>query len=167
MSSAKWRPFILGLNVLTDICDTLPMMDLKSCSATYCRMPCAYAHFPINSLRPRQNGRNIADDIFKRIFLNENVRIFIWILLKFVPKGPINNIPASIRIMAWRRPGDKPLFEPMMVRLTMHICVTRPQWVNEEFRSVVQPNASLSSCKPKNYSIYLFIYALIYLKLYN
>ena len=32
--------------------------------------------------------------------------------------------------MAWRRPGDKPLSEPMMVRLPTHICVTRPQWVN-------------------------------------
>ena len=32
-------------------------------------------------------------------------------------------------IMAWCRPGDKPLSEPMMVSLTTHICVTRPQWV--------------------------------------
>ena len=32
--------------------------------------------------------------------------------------------------MAWRRPGDKPLSEPMMVKLLTHICVTRPQWVN-------------------------------------
>ena len=32
--------------------------------------------------------------------------------------------------MAWRRPGDKPLSEPMMVCLLTHICVTRPQWVN-------------------------------------
>ena len=31
--------------------------------------------------------------------------------------------------MAWRRPGDKPLYEPMMVRSLTHICVTRPQWV--------------------------------------
>ena len=31
--------------------------------------------------------------IFKRIFLNENVCISIKILLKFVPKDPINNIP--------------------------------------------------------------------------
>ena len=49
--------------------------------------------------------------------------------LKFVPKGPINNIPALIQIMAWRRPGDKPLSEPMIVSLPTHICVTRPQWV--------------------------------------
>ena len=32
--------------------------------------------------------------------------------------------------MAWRRSGDKPLSEPMMVGLPTHICVTRPQWVN-------------------------------------
>ena len=32
--------------------------------------------------------------------------------------------------MAWRRPGDKPLSEPMMVSSPTHICVTRPQWVN-------------------------------------
>ena len=31
--------------------------------------------------------------------------------------------------MAWRRPGDKPLSEPMMVSLLTHICVTRPQRV--------------------------------------
>ena len=34
--------------------------------------------------------------------------------------------------MAWRRPGDKPLSEPMMVSLPMHICITRPQWVNQK-----------------------------------
>ena len=32
--------------------------------------------------------------------------------------------------MTWRRPGDKPLSEPTMVRLPTHICVTRPQLVN-------------------------------------
>ena len=33
--------------------------------------------------------------------------------------------------MAWRRPGDKPLYKPMMVSLLTHICVTRPQWVKQ------------------------------------
>ena len=32
--------------------------------------------------------------------------------------------------MAWRRPGDKPLSEPVMVSLQTHICVTQPQWIN-------------------------------------
>ena len=66
----------------------------------------------INTLRPRQNGRHFADDTFKRIFMNENVKISINISLKFVPKGLINNIPALVQIMAWRRPVDKPLSEP-------------------------------------------------------
>ena len=84
----------------------------------------------VNALRPRQNGRHFADDTFNRIFVNENVRISIEFSLKFVPKGPSNNIPALVQIMAWRRPGDKPLSEPVMVSLLAHICFTLPQWVN-------------------------------------
>ena len=53
----------------------------------------------VNTLRPRQNGHHFADDIFKCIFLNENVWILIKISLKFVPKGPINNIPSLVQIM--------------------------------------------------------------------
>ena len=30
----------------------------------------------------------------------------------------MNNGPALVQIMAWRRPGDKPLSEPMMVTVT-------------------------------------------------
>ena len=92
----------------------------------------------INTLRLRQNGRHFPDDIFKWIFLNENVWISINISLKFVPRGPINNIPTMVQVMAWRRPGDKPLSEPMMVRLPTHICVTRPQWVNKKGNLKVQ-----------------------------
>ena len=91
---------------------------------------CEIARCSINTLRPRQNGRRFADDTSKRIFLNENVWIPIKISLRCVPKGPINNIPALVQIMAWRRSGDKPLSEPMVDSLPTHICVTRPQWVN-------------------------------------
>ena len=67
---------------------------------------------------------------FFKFFFNENIWIPITISMKFVPKGPINNIPALVQIMAWRRPGDKPLSAPMVASLLTHICVTRPQWVN-------------------------------------
>ena len=80
-------------------------------------------------MRPRQNGRHFAGDIFECIFLNDNASVAIKISLKFVPKGAINNIPALVQIMAWRRQGDKPLSGPMMVSLPTQICVTRPQWV--------------------------------------
>ena len=86
--------------------------------------------YTFNTLRPRQNGRHFADDTFKCIFLNENVITSTKISLKFVPKCSINNIPTLVEIMAWRRPGDKPLSRPMIIRLPTHICVTRPQWVN-------------------------------------
>ena len=58
----------------------------------------------------------------------KSMNFSVKISLKFVLKGPINNIPALVQIMAWHRPGDKPLSEPMLFMLT-HICVTWPQWV--------------------------------------
>ena len=141
ISSVKWMSFCLGLNVLiphrhkyehkhshtgwsdksskyrSPICD---VPKAGNCCCCIC----------LNTLRPRQNGRHFADDIFKCISWNENARISLKISLKFVPKVRINNIPSLVHIMAWRRPGDKPLSEPMMVSLLTHICVTRPQWVN-------------------------------------
>ena len=92
----------------------------------------------LTTLGPRYIGRHFANDNFKHIFLNKNVRVLIKISLKFVSKGPINNHPALVQIMAWRRPGDQPLFEPMVVRLPTHVCVTRPQWVNSSTQLVVR-----------------------------
>ena len=70
---------------------------------------------PFNTLRPRQNGHRFADDTFKRIILNENVRISIKISPKFVPKGPIINIsgigsdnglaPARRQAIIWTNDG--------------------------------------------------------------
>ena len=102
-----------------------------------------------NSLRPRQNGRHFADDIFKCIFLNENIWIPIKISLKFVPKGSINNILALVQIMAWRRPGDKALSEPMMIISLMHIYSTWPQWVKSNFCAITYDATycfNLTSC---------------------
>ena len=84
---------------------------------------------PFDTLRLRQYCRHFAEDIFKCIFLNENVWFSLKISLKLVPKVWINNISALGKIMAWRWPGNKPLTEPMMVSSLTHICVTRPQWV--------------------------------------
>ena len=67
----------------------------------------------INTLRPKQNRRHFADDTLKRTFVNENFRNSIKMSLKFVPKGPVNNY-----LNQW-----------WLVLLT-HICLTRPQWVN-------------------------------------
>ena len=84
----------------------------------------------INTLMPRRNRQYFADDVLKRIFFNDKVWFSITISLKFVAKGRINNVPTSVRIMAWWRQGDKPLSGPMMASFLTHICVMRPQWVN-------------------------------------
>ena len=60
----------------------------------------------------------LADDIFKRIFINEDVRISIQISLQSVPKGSIDKKPALVQVMAWRRTGDKPLPETMLTQFT-------------------------------------------------
>ena len=71
------------------------------------------------TLRLRRNCRHFAEDIFKCVFLNENLLILIDISLKFVPKGWINNIPVLVQIC--HLDGTKPLSEPMIVRLLMYI----------------------------------------------
>ena len=73
------------------------------------------------------------DDIFKMIFMNENLCISIKISLKIVL---INHIQALAQIMGWRRPGDKPLSEPIVVRLMTHVCITRSQWVKLKSREI-------------------------------
>ena len=113
MPPANWHPFCSHLGVFHAV-------------------RCWVSSRPLlNTLRPRQNGRHFPDDIFKWIFLNENVWISINISLNFVPRGLINNIPTLVQAMAWRWPGDKPLSEPMIVRFPTYICVTGPQWVKE------------------------------------
>ena len=147
--------FWFGLSLVVNKALTLEERQNRSCSHSYCKVifspficydasvwtpffgfhelanaikRVSMNHF--NSLRPRQNGRHFADDIFKCIFLNENVWIPIEMSLKVVSKSQINNIPALVQIMAWRRSSDKPFSEPINVSLLTHICVIRPQWIN-------------------------------------
>ena len=59
----------------------------------------------------------------------KKARTYIIISYEFVPKGPVNNIPALV--------ATKPSSEPMIIILSMHICVIRPQRIKaEQWRSV-------------------------------
>ena len=83
----------------------------------------------VNTLRPRQSCRHFADDIFKWIFLNRNVWIFIEISLTFVPKGQINNILVLDQIMLGTDQATSHYLNQWWYSLLIHICITRPQWV--------------------------------------
>ena len=67
----------------------------------------------VNASPPHKMAAIFAD-IFKCTFFNEIDRILIQISMKYVPRSPIDNKPALVQVMAWRRIGDKPLPEPMM-----------------------------------------------------
>ena len=71
--------------------------------------------------------RQFADNILICILFSEQVWILIKISLMFLPKGPIDNMSALDKIMAWCR--SKPLSEPILIRLLQHICHTQPQLV--------------------------------------
>ena len=81
----------------------------------------------LNTLRPRK-WPPFSRRHFKMDFLEWKCTNFDYYFAEV--RGPINNIPKLVQLMAWRRPGDKALSEPMMARLPTHIRVTRPQWVN-------------------------------------
>ena len=108
-----------------------PISSFNLNKCIYDKSPMQIILYQFNSLRPRRNKSHFVYDSFKCIFLNDNVLISIKISCKFIPKSLISNIPALFQIMAWRRIGGKPLSEPMMV-LTMHNCVTGPQWVKRD-----------------------------------
>ena len=93
------------------------MLIYNSTDIVYFTLP-AWVHFCRNSSPPGQNSRHFADDVFKYIFVNEKVCILIKISQNFVSKGSIDNNPALVKTMAWRRMGDKPLSEPMLTRFT-------------------------------------------------
>ena len=96
----------------------------------------------------------LADDNFKCIFLNENDRIPIRISLHFVPKSPINNKPAFVQVMAWRRTGNKPLPELMLTPVYWRIyaalggdelitsdnglCLTQPSYHNQCWFTIIE-----------------------------
>ena len=76
---------------------------------------------------PSQNGCCFVDDIFKCIFVNENVCISFQISLKFVPDGPVDCYLVSlVQVMAWCQTGDQWWFS-----LLTHICTILPPQVND------------------------------------
>ena len=109
MSSGKWRPFCLGLNVLSR-----GLLDTQHLTAW-------------NTPRCEQNGCQFAGGIFICISLNENYCILISISLKFVQGYPTDINSTLVQVMAWCQTGTKPLPEPMLTNI---LDVTRPQYTH-------------------------------------
>ena len=150
VSSAIWWPFCLCLNVLMDHIDpghiVLDAIALKfnwflclicwSCWWALIEFRCSIRWLPgrCQVIMLTHWGRDQIDAISQTTFSNAFPRMKMnEFLLGFHRSLFLRfelTIPSLVQIMAWRRPGDKPLSEPMMVSLLTHICVTGPQWVN-------------------------------------
>ena len=94
----------------------------------------AIGKWQFHTLKPRQSGRHFSGDIFRCIFFNEELEFQLRCQCNLFI-GSIN-IPALVRAMGRRRPGDKPLSEPIMVSLVTHICVTWPPLVKKRVSCV-------------------------------
>ena len=125
MSSAECRPFCLGLNVLKRTqWDKHHMLSYNLVIIDSGKIPTFIYHPPHPT--PNTMAAILVNDIFKSIFLNENYRIPIQISLKFVPRSAIDNKPALVEVMVWRRWGDKPLPETMLTQfIDAYICGTK------------------------------------------
>ena len=117
ISSGKWRPFCLGLNVLRiSVMNDISIVCLQTdVFASFGRLFVSVdnwmlAHF--NVLRPRQKGRNFVHAIFEFIFVNIICCILMQISLKCALY--VNNKVGLIQILPLVRTGNKPLSEPMM-----------------------------------------------------
>ena len=88
----------------------LPYAEVRVCVMSGCWWMMSLTHW----------GWDKMAAIFQTTFSNafswmKMYEFFIEISLKFVPQGPINNIPALVQIMAWRRPGISVLYEPSVM----------------------------------------------------
>ena len=70
----------------------------------------------IKTLKPKQNCCHFTEFIFNCISWMKIYELCFRFHWNFD-----NNIPALVQIMAWHRPGNKPLSQPMTVSLLMHV----------------------------------------------
>ena len=86
----------------------------------------------------------ISQTIFSdSFFVSEKFCILIKNSLKFVAKGPIDNKPPSVWIMAWRRIGDRPLSKSMLTWFTVAYMRHQGRWVNRMRCSKASKSISL------------------------
>ena len=104
-------------------CSLCSIFTVSMCVTLYqcIRRKTVFSHWFITStnslikiLRPTQNGRHFAEDIF----VNEHFWITNKISPKYVPWTLIDIMAALVQIIAWRRSGDGSLSEPMLVCIT-------------------------------------------------
>ena len=89
--------FVINLRKLTGL------LLYKTCVQTYSSMG--------------KMANIFVDNICKCILLNENMHIFLQILLSFFVQSSVDNKWTLVHIMSWCQRDDKPLPEPMVTKI--------------------------------------------------
>ena len=86
--------------------------------------------WPVNSPHKGPVTRKMLpfDDVI--MFMNENLCILIWISLKYVPKGSIENKSAMVQVIVCRRTGDNRYLNQCLPSSPTHMCMIRERWAN-------------------------------------
>ena len=74
---------------------------------------CELTWISVNTLRLLENGEHVVNNIFKCIFFNVDYDNSMEILLQFVPRGPINNMSALVKVIVRCQIGVEQFPEPM------------------------------------------------------
>ena len=78
--------------------------------------------------------------------------------MKFVPRSLIDNKPALVEVMAWRRTGNKPLHEPMMTLFTdAYIGGTKGWWVKWKKKTKIMFPQKISLWQGFKFLIWFYI----------
>ena len=113
-SPAKYRRFYSGLDVLHFDLHSLNWQDTINNS---CRLLSYRNQKGVNQLISSWTKWPPFCRCHFQIHFYEWKVLYFDILI-FVPKEPIDNDTELVKVMVWRRTGDKPLPEPMLTQLT-------------------------------------------------
>ena len=88
-----------------------------------------YIHMSTKNKKAWIKCHRIAEDIFKWVFLTENICIVVEMSLKFVLKGPAVK-SARFQVMMCRLTGDTPLSAPILTKVPLDTWRHGKWWVN-------------------------------------
>ena len=117
-----------------------------------------YTHVPFNTLAPWPYFLKIAEDIFKLMWWNENVSIWMNISINVVPYGVICNTWALVAVIIWQRHATSHYLNQSTPSSMRPICVTISQTLKKYLFL-----DSLIVIDFVIFFIYFFIACLIYL----
>ena len=120
MSSAKWRPFCLGLNVLTRCL----LLCHRSCSACH-----LFGIQPLLTHWPLGNFNKIKKNKFQLISVTDGCDISSDIALRWTSLDLSDDKSTLVQVMAWCHQATSRYRRQCWPRSISPNGVTRPQWV--------------------------------------